>query len=492
MRLQVGESSIGVPVHSWLRKIRACWVPGPGSPQIESFVGNLLPHFERLGHTIDPEPGSATDVILTSAPYGEPLSWRRALLFTARRTFDLDHSPTVVTLVHMQPDEFQKTLDHFERALQNEVPDPKDYEFPGLAAEAYRVLHEQGRRGGPILALERLLQAQTKSIRVLLLVGEDQPERVYHFDLVGAHPVSEAHRGEAFFTDIVLRIVTSVSTQEVTGHRVVGEPIAAAEWQALAGPKAMQRAAVQLGQRHFFTDMVRISDLVNVPAVSHAVSSQYSEGCFATWEPSLEGLITTVTGSARPVDKGSITDADLAVIVGLRSDGQGALVRVVEGKPNDPPSSEAVEMMAMDLELPKITLPPTWGISGEVPVIRSKLHGHRGVSAYNPGLVEHVLLDPPYYHFPVTCATEAQAVGITQAFARSEALKNPADPRQVVFTILPGHGVVIAEKWVRDSAPFQTLWEFMDAGHLQIDKRIPQGIVEYAERADGRRELRWQ
>jgi hypothetical protein len=90
-------------------------------------------------------------------------------------------------------------------------------------------------------------------------------------------------------------------------------------------------------------------------------------------------------------------------------------------------------------------------------------------------------LDPPYYHFPVTCATEAQANGIHQAFARSEALRNPDDPRQVVFTVLPTHGVVIAEKWVHSKAPFQIIWEYFDAGHLQIENRVPQGVMEYVE-----------
>jgi hypothetical protein len=203
----------------------------------------------------------------------------------------------------------------------------------------------------------------------------------------------------------------------------------------------------------------------------------------------LNALIATVTGSARPVDKGSITEDDLAVIVGVRPDGQGALVRHVEGKRNDPPSTEAVEMMDMDSPLPTITL-PAFGISTPVPVVRSKLHGHRGISAYDPRWVEYVTLDPPYYHYLVSCGTDAQARGIKGAFARSEALQNPDDPRQVVFTVLPGHGAVIVEKWVPSKAPFQVIWEYMDAGYLEVHNLIPQGPMEYVPAPDGRMRLR--
>jgi hypothetical protein len=158
------------------------------------------------------------------------------------------------------------------------------------------------------------------------------------------------------------------------------------------------------------------------------------------------------------------------------------MVRHVEGKRNDPPSSEAVEMVLVDNELPWIELP----LSGEthasgemvrVPVIRSKLHGHRGVSAYNPERVEFVHLDPPFYDYPVTCATEAQARGIQAAFSRSETLRNPDDPRMLAFTVLPTHGMIVAEKWVRGAAPFETIWKAMDSGDLKIINQVPQGRI---------------
>jgi hypothetical protein len=450
----------------------------------------LKRHFRRLGHQVQTAPDDRTDVILTTAPFGEPLDWHESLTLFARRRFNLSHAPAVYTLVHVSPTRFQELLDHFQTALAKEPPDPADYDFPGLAPQAHRVLFEQGRRGGPILALERVVQAQTKSIRVLLVVGDEHPLAAYHFDLVGAHPRSDADDRESFYEDIVLRTVTTLCTTEVNQHQVVEDLIPHALWQRLSTPAAMCTAGQQLGQRDFFTNMVHIADLVEVPVVSDAVAEQYSEGCFATWDPKLGALIATVTGSARPVDKGNITEDDLAVIVGVRPDGQGALVRHVEGRHKDPPSVEAVEMMDMDSVLPTIVLGPAWDTPAQVPVVRSKLHGHRGIAAYDPHRVEYVPLDPPYYHYLVSCATDAQARGIKEAFARSEALRNPDDSRQVVFAVLPGHGVVIGEKWVPGAAPFQVMWEYMDDGYLEVENLIPQGPMEYVPGTDGRMLLR--
>jgi len=65
-------------------------------------------------------------------------------------------------------------------------------------------------------------------------------------------------------------------------------------------------------------------------------------------------------------------------------------------------------------------------------------------------------------------------------------LQNPDDPRQVVFTVLPGHGAVIVEKWVPGTASFQVIWEYMDAGYLEVENLIPQGPTEHVCGLGGR------
>ena len=484
------DAPLDKPRHDWLRRVNAAFVPGPMTPLLEQAAGGLMSAFSDLGHTVQERPDEHTDILFTTAHFDRPLHWREALLFSARRRFGLSRLPTIFTLVHARPAGIEALLARLGQAVAKEQADPADYDFPGLSPQAYHVLFEQGRRGGAILALERLLQSYVKGLRILALVGEEQPDYGYLFDLVGAHPKLDGSDQQALLRDVALRTVTILSTFDVTQHLVQGEPIPPDTWRGLAAPAGMCRAARELGRRNFFTEMIRIADLVSVPAVGDAVASQYSEGCFATWEPGLSALVATVTGSARPVDKANITEDDLAVIVGVREDGLGALVRRVQGKANSAPSSEAVEMAGMDGLLPTVALGQEWGAGARVPVARSKLHGHRGVSAYDPARVEYTPLDEPYYHYPVCCGTSAQARAIRDAFSRSEALRNPDDPRQLVFTVLPGHGAMVVEKWAAGKAPLQLMWEHMDAGHLRVDSYVPQGMMRYVSGPDGMMVLR--
>jgi hypothetical protein len=474
------ENSVhAIETHDWLRPISLAYLPGSTTPLVDQFAQGLLDTLRSAGHAIMAAPGPGLDALLTTVSFNEAVNWRDAFLFTARRRFNLEHPPTVFTIVHVRPAQFREILAYFEAVLAKEPPDPADFAFPGLTDLAYHILYEQGRRGGPMMALVRLLQAQSKSVRIILLVGDERPEEAYCFDLVGAFPRTDGSDPQAFYQDLLQRILTAVCVREVTDHQLVEPPIPLEVWKSLRTPIAMRKAGIELGRLNFFTEMVRVAYLTNVPAVHDAISSQYSEGCFASWDPEIGALVTTVTGSARPVEKDHLSDDELAVIAGLRPDGEGALIRHVEGKRNDPPSSEAVEMIAMDGRLPRITLGPGWETQAVVPVVRSKLHGHRGVRSFDPRFVEHVHLDPAYYHYPVSCSTDAQARAISSAFARSQALNDPADPRQVVFTVMPGHGSLFVEKWVPGKAPFQVIWEAMDAGQLRISNAIPQGPFSY-------------
>ncbi len=494
------DTTILETTHSWLYPFSVACFSSATTPLLQEFTSKIMQRFGSLGHKILPRPEDGPDVLLSTAIYNQPVSWRESLFFSARRKFHLRHQPNVFTIVHITPVQFQEMWGLLEKALKKVKADPADYTFPGITPKSYYTLHEQGRRGGPLMSVVRLLQAQTKSVRILLVVGDCHPLEAYTFDLVGGYPRTPADNPEAFYSDLVYRIATAVCTREITDHEVVGAPIPAVVWKSLATPKEMRIAGHEFGKRNFFTEMVNVANLVDVPVFGGAISSQYSEGCYSTWDPQLEALVTTITGSARPVDKGHLTDDELAVIVSVRQDGLGARVRQVEGKRNDPPSSEAVELIGMDRGLPRLLLNRSSGSLVEiypvgttfpengrpkdeslaiVPVVRSKLHGHRGVRVFDPRRVEHVYLEKPYYHYPVSCSTEAQARAIQTVFSRSEALKNPRDPRQVVFTVLPGHGIVVVEKWVAGKAPFQVIWELMDSGDLEITNFIPQGPLVF-------------
>jgi hypothetical protein len=468
------DESAASGIHSWLRTLRVFFAPATTTPLLDDVLAGLKHAFALRGHIVQDTPTDETDLVFTSVAFGKPLSWRESYMFVGRRKLGIRRSPTVYTLMQVTPAQWLGLRDQFEHALAKDTPDPADYDFPGLAPTAYRTLIEQGRRGGPILAMQRMLQAQAMCLRLVPVIGDTQPISAFHFDLVGSMARSDWASG-AFYDDIVLRATTAVCAEDIGPTEAVPPIISQDEWVTLSTPAAMHRASLELGTRNFFTEMVRIADLAHVPAISDSVAAQYSEGCFATWEPELKGLISTITGSARPVDKARITDDDLAMIVGVRLADHGVYVRKVEGLRNDKPSSEAFEMAEMDNSLPWITLDSSWGIIDPVPVTRSKLHGHRGVAAYDPLEVEYIPIGDTYFHFPVTCGTQQQAESIRATFARSEALRNPADPRKLAFTLLPTHGVFIAEKWVLGKVPFEAIWEAMDAGQLQVTSIVPQG-----------------
>lgn len=465
--------ALQIRTHSWLKELSISYVPGPATLLSQQVASGLIEHFREEGHQATAQPSSETEVILTTARLGEPLRWREALLFTARRRFRLKHVPTVFTIVHALPQEFSEWLAKAEIVLNGdpEAAPP----FDDIPESGARTLYQQGKRGGPILYVLRILQIQTKCIRVLLVIGAEQPHYAFLFDLVGAHPEIKFEEPQTFYKDIATRIQTAASTHEITNHQVVDPTIPHQEWEDLPAIHEMTRASHELGKRDFFTEMIKVSQVAEIPGFSEVISNQYSEGCFATWVPRIDGLLTTITGSARPVRKENITDKDLAVIVGIKPERDGALIRKVEGHPNHPPSSEAVEMIGMDLQLPRITLEG----GAHAPVIRSKLHGHRSIRSFDPAQAEYIPLPESYLYYPVSCSTDAQYLAVQAAFSSSAALRNPQDPRQIVFTILPGHGMVIVEKWVESKAAFQVIWEAMDHKVIEITNEIPQGPFTY-------------
>lgn len=468
------------PTHSWLHPIHAAFVPSKSTPSLDQAARELLEEMQRMGHKLQSAPDKQTDVILTTARFGEPIPWREALLFSARRRFGLQQAPTIYTLMHIGRLEFELVFEQLRAALAKNSIDPLDFTYDDLAPSAWEVLVEQGQRGGPMLALQRRLQAQVKCLRIILFVGDEAPECAYHFDLVGAYPKSMA--GNDFYSDMALRIATAIVAEEVPPIQAADEVIPDTLWQSLGAVRAMEAASQEFGNRNFFTNMIKISDLIGVRSVSEAVANQYSEGCFGTWITELGALVITATGSAHPVNKSQITEASLSVV---KDHHDGLFAMQIDGKPYQVPSSETYEMVGMDRVLPKHKL----NGSGEVPMVRSKLHGHRGIAAYHPDKVEYVPMSEPYFHYLVSCGTYPQAHGVVDAFSRSRALNDLSDSRQVVFTILPGHGVFIVEKWVEGTQPFQTIWEYFDVGYLCVSRDIPQGYMEYVRDEDGMMKL---
>ena len=177
---------IHTPTHSWLKKLTLSYVPGPSTELAERVAADIVGYFQDEGHAVQKTPSKETEVVLTTARLGEPLGWREAPLFTARHRYKLDHAPVVFTIVHATPEQFNEWMARIQQILDGNTD--VQHTFAGVPDSATPTLSQQGKRGGAIMYLLRIIQIQTKSIRVLLVVGEDQPKSAFLFDLVGAHP----------------------------------------------------------------------------------------------------------------------------------------------------------------------------------------------------------------------------------------------------------------------------------------------------------------
>ena len=475
-------------LHPWTHPISLAYLPGASTPALEQAAGRLIEWLRRAGCTISAEPNNNTDLIIATTRFGEVVDREQSLLFHAKRRFRLNRRPQVLTVVDIPEHEYQSWIAHFALLAQQPESAPLTAEYPGLGPRAIEVIAHQARRGGPELAMSRLLQAQLLSTRVLALrTLNGAPYRAIHFDLAGARPVTDATYLAAFAIDAGPRVLAATCASEVNQHTYLERPVPAEVWAALEGPDAMIRAGTAFTEFGFFTTPFYVDRVLGYRGFSDVISAQYSEGCYAVYDPDLPGLLTTATGSSRLVDKRAISRTDQAVVTGVRPGREGAIVRPVEGMDAVVPSVEAVEMMGICLAVPGHTRTNSRGEDVYVPNVRALLHGHLGVAAFDPRRVESVSLAPAFYTQLVSCGTGALADGTAVAFARSQALRNLDDPRTVIFLEQPGHGVMLAEKWTPDGprvAPFELIRRCLEEGSLQMTLDVPQGPIVWQTVAD--------
>ncbi|MEO9177285.1 MAG: hypothetical protein ABI317_17355, partial [Gaiellales bacterium] len=190
----------------------------------------LAGEFEARGHDVEAAPTDGTQVVFASAQFGVPIGWRQSLQLTVRRRFKLRRTPITYVVMSATPALLQATIDHFRHALDKSPIDPADFAMDGLEPTAVDTLVEQGRRGGAMLTMMRVLQTQAKNVRILLFVGDDDsPEAVFHLDLVGGHPrTTVVGDGSALWDDIVARVLATISASDVTDHMVDPRIVSAA------------------------------------------------------------------------------------------------------------------------------------------------------------------------------------------------------------------------------------------------------------------------
>lgn len=479
-----------MPLHAWTHPITIAFLPRSRTAGMNLALEALFGWLREAGCTIQTQPDNTTNLIVTTGQFGDWVGRDEALLFHSKRLYRLGRRPTILTVVDLPETEYQAQLTHFRKLGQISEADAAQHQYDGLGPQAAEVIAHQARRGGPELALGRYLQTRYISIRVMALrTVNDRPHRAVHYDLAGARPVSDATNLDDFAADAGARLLAAVCAAEVNHHSYDPQAVPAETWAALDTPDAMVAAGLTFTQYGFFTTPIQVDKLLGYRGIGDAISAQYSEGCYAVYEPEVSGLITTATGSSRLVDKRAITRTDQAVVARVLPSREGALVRPVAGMEMVVPSVEAVEMMALCESVAGHERPNRLGALVRVPNVRAILHGHLGVDRYDPAYVEAVTLDPLYYTQLVSCGTGPLADGTATAFGRSEALRNLADPRRVIFLEQPGHGVMLVEKWPAPGdaqPPFSAILEALEAGHIHLSFNIAQGPMHWERTsADG-------
>jgi hypothetical protein len=481
------------PLHSWAHPITVAFLPAYRDKLLDSSSVNLLEWFRANGSVVQDRPTNETDLIITTARHNQPVAREAALLFHAKRQYGLSRRPQVLTMVSIRDDEYAEQLQHFTELAASQEAALTD-RYKGLGPQAVEVLLQQAQRGGPEVALGRLLQAQAISIRVMAIIGDQagNPLRAVHFDLAGAHPTTDATDPAAFAQEVGRRILSAICAHDVDHHDLLDETLPRSVWERLTSPEAMINAGSTFAQYGFFTTPISIEKILGYRGgLGEAIAAQYSEGCYAVYEPNIPGLITTATGSSRLVDKRSISRDDQAIVVGVKPERDGAKVIQVEGRQRVIPSVEAVEMMGICEALPQYERANERGQAVNVPAVRAILHGHVAVAAFDPARTEVVNLDEPFYDYLVSCGTGALASATAKAFQRAQTMKDPSDPRKLIFLEQPGHGVVILEKWVEGKGPFETIRDYLEKGLIRMTMEVPQGRIRWEERptSNGRRVL---
>ncbi len=462
-------------LHDWVKPITVCFVENKSNKRLDRITSALEKWFQDNGHIVQRMPDASTQLFITTMRGADVVDRPDALLLNGKRRYQLPHRPQVLTLVDLTTEQFEERQRYIDALADLPYTAAHTVEIPGLGRKGSEVIHQQRRRHD-LVGMARLLQGQAISIRVMGLVGDEKwPDYGLHIDLAGAYATIPFKGPKDFIANIGGRIATFLNTVDVKEHIYLDELLASQDWETSETPNDLVRAGNTFTDYGFFTDPVDVVKLLGFRGLGDAIAAQYSEGCYATYDPLIGGLVTTATGSAKFVDKRAITRGDTTLITGVKPNRMGALVRGIEGRPDIAPSVEAVELFGI-CEMSGVEEDP---LGESRPRIRSLLHGHIGVKSFAPERVERVVLDKSFYAYPVSCGTNILADATGKAFAKAQALSSANDPRKVIFIEQPCHGIVVVERWVQGMRPFEAIEQALQEGWLVMQSHVPQSLSEY-------------
>ena len=426
----------------WWRPLKVAFVgENRGSVRMAEFQSQLLDSFRDQGHTIVTTNEADIDLLIDNAmiPDGpEPLLQRipersQPLMLTVMKDYQLKRRPhNLVVLVGV--DESLGSWSHVD-----------------------------------VVSTARVAMGRIGSFKIVFVSGSGA-EEVTYCTLEGGHP-TETHAKVDGLRD---RLVASASAREVGGRfDVNNDAITQAVWNATNIPDEIVRAGHRMHQLGLLPQPQKISDYV-----SHRMARVYerylglrgfSEGMLFAVDPLTGTTMVTASGSW-DVDKRALHRDEVTALSGI-VEGRVQVQAPFGVRPKGP-SVEALEVLSLLDAVPRIRLSPD-GVNGwrldpngqiEVPIIRSGIHAHIGVSSADDAVVETVEPDRKNYPYGFGCGTDLMCEVARNTVERSSAINDPKDRRRYVRWPMLYHGEMVIELWKEgaENVTFEGLLDLFD------------------------------
>lgn len=395
---------------------------------LAAFRAQLLESFRRQGHVITTTRDASIDLLIdaTHVRSGqEPLALRvpertEPLMLTMMRDYQLARRPdNLVVLVGT--DEPLRSWSHAD-----------------------------------VVATARVVMARIGSPKVIFVAGTG-PFEITYCTLEGGHPTETTTNTEGLRD----RLVSSACAREVGGRfDIVRDALSSSIWEATPIPDDIVEAGHRMDRLGLLPPPQQISEYVS-PRLARVYEKYlglkgFSEGMLFAVDPLSRTTMVTASGSWN-VDKRALHRDEVTPISGTLN----ARVQVAAPHGLSPkgPSVEAAEVLSLLDSAPRIRLSsdgPRWRLDPqgdyEVPLIRSGVHAHIGITFADDSVVETIEPDRATYPFGFGCGTDLMCEVARATIQRSSAINDPDDPRLYVRWPMLYHGEMVVELWKRGHA----------------------------------------
>jgi hypothetical protein len=302
-------------------------------------------------------------------------------------------------------------------------------------------------------------------------VSGSEADEVTYCTLEGGHP-TETHARVDGLRD---RLVASASAREIGGQfDVNNDAITQAAWNETKIPDEIVRAGHRMHELGLLPQPQKISDYVS-PRMARVYERYlglkgFSEGMLFAMDPLTGTTMVTASGSW-DVDKRALHRDEVTALSGI-VEGRVQVQAPVAVRPKGP-SVEALEVLSLLDAAPRVRVSAD-GANGwrldpggqvEVPIIRSGIHAHIGVSSADEAVVETIEPDRKNYPYGFGCGTDLMCEVARSTVERSSAINDPNDHRRYVRWPMLYHGEMVIELWKEgaESVTFAGLLDLFDS-----------------------------